>query len=132
MLLLIKLMEAKAYFDGSFIEEFWKEYLEYIKHDVDLNYQKMLQIFGKMQAIFVVFDRNQIPDSLVVRNHIVQEKMLSQVEIYLINQDLFVEWLYENVTKICLICLGIFGIADIIGIHFSNYRKIFVLRLVLA
>ena len=97
-------MEAKAYFDGSFLEEFCKEYLEYIKNNVDLNYQEMLQIFGKMQAIYLVFDvfcdRVKIPDDLVVRNQMVEEKMYSQAETYLIEQDLFVEWLLKEVTKI--------------------------------
>ena len=34
-------MEGKGYFDGSFLEKFWKENLEYIKSEVDLNYQKV-------------------------------------------------------------------------------------------
>ena len=80
MLLLNRLMEGKAYFDGSFLEEFWKESLEYIKSEVDLNYQKMFQIFGKMVTIFVVFDRAQVRNSLVGRNQMVEDKLFSLIE----------------------------------------------------
>ena len=80
MLLLNRLMEGKAYFDGSFLEEFWKESLEYIKSEVDLNYQKMFQIFGKMVTIYVVFDRAEVQNSLVVRNQMVEDKLFSQIE----------------------------------------------------
>ena len=117
-------MEGKGYFDGSFLEKFWKENLEYIKSEVDLyyqkvkkfwkdnleyiksevdwnyqkvetfwkenlehiksevdlNYQKVFQIFGKMVTVFVVFDKAQVRNSLVVRNQMVEDKLFSVIE----------------------------------------------------
>ena len=100
MILLSRLMEGKAYFDGSFLEEFWKENLEYIKSEVDLNYQKMFQIFGKMVTIYVVFDRAEVRNSLVVRNQMVEDKLFSQIEKDVVQEEQFVEWLFEKIGRI--------------------------------
>ena len=62
------------------VEKFWKENLEYIKSEVNLNYQKVFQIFGKMVTIFIVFERAQVRNSLVVRNQMVEDMLFSVIE----------------------------------------------------
>jgi len=113
-------MEGKAYFDSSFLEKFWKENLEYIKSEVDLyyqkvekfwkenleyiksevdfNYQKVFQIFGKRVTVFVVFDRAQVRNSLVLRNQMVEDKLFSLIERDVVQQEQFAEWLFERIT----------------------------------
>ena len=62
------------------VEKFWKENSECIKSEVDLNYQKVFQIFGKMVTIFIVFERAQVRNSLVVRNQMVEDMLFSVIE----------------------------------------------------
>ena len=57
-------MEGKGYFDGSFLEKFWKENLEYIKCEVDFELPKSGKILERKPGIYQKRGRFELPKSV--------------------------------------------------------------------
>lgn len=124
MLLLNWLMRSKHYDNlketWPIPFEFWKEYLEHIKNDVNLNYQKVFQIFGKVMSIVVVSNmiQNLNPitytlTTMYLKHQLIGLKLFSQIERKVIQikrkfyqvegkfcHDPFLEWLFKKMMAI--------------------------------